>query len=395
MEFDLEFDDALISPPITRAAYSDRTAWLMSVMSLLAYIPFEGPPSDGALRKVAEALSGSGDIDTIIGELRKLTRGASTADGAVLLKTQLGRLGFELIKTFSVSAGLQSDTQAYIARISLPEETLGKAQDMLVLAFRGTEPRRLADLKTDLDAHMVTVRGVETHPAKVHRGFYNAFESVKGDINAILRRPEYKGLPVYVTGHSLGGALALVATRFIANQSLGACYTFGGPRVCNEVFSDQVFTPVYRIMNASDVVPKVPPDKLIVGPLLWGMKFLPAWARPEWLQNWIRNRSEYRHYGDMRHLSKAAEMIDEQGVATYPKMRLRSAPHLFERWSLLGWKSPLTDHGIELYEKKLRYYARRRSLQKSTLNPRAPGAPNEAPEPIRGAEPAEKPGTAP
>ena len=28
--------------PTTRAAYSDRTAWLMCEMSALAYLPFEG-----------------------------------------------------------------------------------------------------------------------------------------------------------------------------------------------------------------------------------------------------------------------------------------------------------------------------------------------------------------
>ena len=37
--------ESLLEPPIKRAAYSDRTAWLMAVMSSLAYIRFEQPTS--------------------------------------------------------------------------------------------------------------------------------------------------------------------------------------------------------------------------------------------------------------------------------------------------------------------------------------------------------------
>ena len=32
----------LLKPPVGRAAYSDRTAWLMAEMSRLAYLKFEG-----------------------------------------------------------------------------------------------------------------------------------------------------------------------------------------------------------------------------------------------------------------------------------------------------------------------------------------------------------------
>lgn len=41
MDFDFYVEDALLKSPSKRAAYSDRTAWLMSVMSWLAYLPFD------------------------------------------------------------------------------------------------------------------------------------------------------------------------------------------------------------------------------------------------------------------------------------------------------------------------------------------------------------------
>ncbi len=36
----------LLNPPVMRAAYSDRTAWLMAVMSKLAYFPFENDDTE-------------------------------------------------------------------------------------------------------------------------------------------------------------------------------------------------------------------------------------------------------------------------------------------------------------------------------------------------------------
>ena len=38
--------EELLSPPIKRAAYSDRTAWLMAKMSKLAYLPFENDDAE-------------------------------------------------------------------------------------------------------------------------------------------------------------------------------------------------------------------------------------------------------------------------------------------------------------------------------------------------------------
>ena len=35
----------LLKPPVGRAAYSDRIAWLMAEMSRLAYLKFEGHSS--------------------------------------------------------------------------------------------------------------------------------------------------------------------------------------------------------------------------------------------------------------------------------------------------------------------------------------------------------------
>ena len=64
------------------------------------------------------------------------------------------------------------------------------------------------------------------------------------------------GFTLYLTGHNLGGALALIATRQIGSESVGACYTFGPPKAGRIGFMDGVETPVYRVVNANDLVPR-------------------------------------------------------------------------------------------------------------------------------------------
>lgn len=67
-----------------------------------------------------------------------------------------------------------------------------------------------------------------------------------------------------VTGHSLGGALAILATADLQKifGPIDFTYTFGQPRVGNQAFADwfQASHPnVYRLVDYADVVPHVPP----------------------------------------------------------------------------------------------------------------------------------------
>jgi alpha-beta hydrolase superfamily lysophospholipase len=68
--------------------------------------------------------------------------------------------------------------------------------------------------------------------------------------------------PLFLTGHSLGGALAtLAASRWPAR----ACYTFGAPRVGDGAFARTLRAPLYRVVNGQDVVPRVPPASDLLG----------------------------------------------------------------------------------------------------------------------------------
>ena len=70
---------------------------------------------------------------------------------------------------------------------------------------------------------------------------------------------------VWVTGHSLGGALAvlLAATMRESNLPVDGLYTFGAPRVGDKSFADRLDRALegaahWRVVNEGDLGPHVP-----------------------------------------------------------------------------------------------------------------------------------------
>lgn len=81
-------------------------------------------------------------------------------------------------------------------------------------------------------------------------------------------------LPTYVTGHSLGGALAVLAAATMDLLVYGGkgiegrvqMYSFAGPRPGDPVFAsayDLLLPASFRVVNLSDVVPIVPPTEIL------------------------------------------------------------------------------------------------------------------------------------
>ena len=76
----------------------------------------------------------------------------------------------------------------------------------------------------------------------VHQGFYNAFSGVEGYVRQNIQSllAQYRGAKIYVTGFSLGSALAVFAALDIKQifNTVDQFYSFGQPRVGNEYFAD-------------------------------------------------------------------------------------------------------------------------------------------------------------
>lgn len=140
---------------------------------------------------------------------------------------------------------------------------IGGNDRYLVIAFRGTEPTKLKDWFRNLDAHFT-----QGPAGRVHHGFLKALNEVwdgSGGLHAKIQSFRDRNQTLWLTGHSLGGALALLAAarlRLTDGLSLNGLYTIGQPRVGDGAFrralADGVSDRHFRFVNNNDVVTRVP-----------------------------------------------------------------------------------------------------------------------------------------
>lgn len=128
--------------------------------------------------------------------------------------------------------------------------------DATVVAFAGTND--LSDWLVNLDLEKVDWQGYQ-----LHRGFH------EGEQDLFYKLAEHYGPDlsnVWITGHSLGGALAtLHALRFVdgyGDACLSGVYTFGSPRCMDHRSADMcdhlMWSRHWRIVNGNDIIPRVP-----------------------------------------------------------------------------------------------------------------------------------------
>jgi len=131
---------------------------------------------------------------------------------------------------------------------------IGSNENAIVLAFRGTDD--VADWLINLN-----VVQIEDHGALVHRGFSQALTAVWPRIEAKLQSLlDCRPRKIWVTGHSLGGALATLAVLRIQRMGIEQLetYTFGQPRVGNRSLAEQITSPFYRFAYYADPVCHAP-----------------------------------------------------------------------------------------------------------------------------------------
>ncbi|KAI3436487.1 hypothetical protein D9Q98_005904 [Chlorella vulgaris] len=149
---------------------------------------------------------------------------------------------------------------------------LGWSASQVVLAFRGTAS--LQNAMTDIKAWKITLaphRRVRGELVKAHAGFATAWlnngfnEKVLGKLREVDAARTGSGpLRIWLTGHSLGGALAILAAVEIRRafpDSQMSCYTFGCPRVGNAAFTaeqEEAVPDTWAILNGMDPIPWIP-----------------------------------------------------------------------------------------------------------------------------------------
>ena len=158
---------------------------------------------------------------------------------------------------------------ARAARDSYSRETLADAGtdtsalvvpagEVAYVAFRGTSSR--TDVRTDAAVGSAAWPG--SAGARVHRGFFAAYASVRDRLRAALAAASPAPRELVFTGHSLGGALATLAALDFATttaQPTVTCVTFGAPQCGDAAFValfDAAVPRAARVVNPLDLVPR-------------------------------------------------------------------------------------------------------------------------------------------
>ena len=155
---------------------------------------------------------------------------------------------------------------------------VGTNGDGVILAFRGTLPpypvtvASLLDWMSDFNADPISVPGI---PGKVHQGFWDDLSLLWEPVLAEVKKQmsaNGQHLPLYISGHSKGGALAsLAAMRCQALEKIepAGVYTYASP-----LTGDLDFTTAYnavisdvRYEYTDDLVPHLPPTPLFADAL--------------------------------------------------------------------------------------------------------------------------------
>ncbi len=131
-------------------------------------------------------------------------------------------------------------------------------EDYICIAFRGTDEP--ADWLDNINAF-----STKELFGEFHRGFWNSVEDVWQPINDRFRELQsHRKRPLFITGHSLGGAMATVAAAKLVHEDkpFTSVYTFGQPRVVTrntaQVFNMECKSRYYRFHNNNDIVTRVP-----------------------------------------------------------------------------------------------------------------------------------------
>lgn len=136
---------------------------------------------------------------------------------------------------------------------------------VVVLAFRGT-----ADVR-DWIGNLKLV-ATESPVGRVHLGFWRAYQNVESKLHSLLRECNASEKKLWICGHSLGGALAVLAGASLYTKfEISGVYTYGQPKLHAERLADTYRTHLtnryVRFVNNNDIVPRIPPGYFHFGEL--------------------------------------------------------------------------------------------------------------------------------
>jgi hypothetical protein len=228
--------------------------------------------------------------------------------------------------------------------------------DVTVVVFRGTD--------NDIDWIVnLAIGSIQTPKGAIHRGFYNAYRPLKPQIVKLVKAAQPKHL--WITGHSLGGALAVVcAYDLIENEGLqlDGVITFGQPMVARPqlaTYLDSVLLGRFaHYVNGHDIVARVPPTFTHFGSLVWFTDNGVKRSKPKRMAFGSAETDEPPK-ADAEEIAPLSEQEFEELKARLLSERADSTK-LPDGTTVYKGSSPLIqDHSMQLYLDKIREHSRR------------------------------------
>jgi hypothetical protein len=180
-------------------------------------------------------------------------------------------------------------------------------EELNLLAFRGTNSFREALSNVFFLPSSYQTLGFS---GAGHHGMMHHFKRLLKESEAILKRHDpAQTKPIYVTGHSLGGAMALLHALHLEKDGwkVAGVYTSAQPHVGDAAFYEEVAARLpqryFRMVQSDDPTPRVPPiasTREVFGELL------PFAAGPlaqlVGRMNYSASRAPYLHIGSTLNL---------------------------------------------------------------------------------------------
>lgn len=223
-------------------------------------------PRARRLPRVRDKDNFDGDLAIALAELSQIAYSPFEEDGGAAMKDLLAAGGYALLDTFQWTP-VEAHTKPrdkWRWRDRGAQAFLAANDDQAVLCFRGTTDEK--DWATNTQAKPQP-SPYDLPGLTFHKGFWRAYEQIADQIElAVLQHVAGSGKTLFITGHSLGGALAQISAAHLCQVKpgidIGCVYTFGAPRAANGAYKKVVPVPLHRVINGWDVVPIVPPGGL-------------------------------------------------------------------------------------------------------------------------------------
>lgn len=210
------------------------------------------------------------------------------------------KVGFHYLEKF------QFDTLHFLKIKSVngydPELIVVSTDSLILILFRGTDDvnnNRFAEWKgTDFNFSKVKSDSI-FNEAMMHQGFYKSFELIKDELIDLLKSLDADKKSIWLSGHSLGGAMAIVTGVFLQQNKIPVdnIYVYACPRA----IGDKTFSTL-----SDSILPnKIHRFEYYLDPVtILSVNGFSAIGKRYWFDNATRSNYSYYPECEERHLAR-------------------------------------------------------------------------------------------